>query len=242
MTKALVQFIQDRSGSMGDVWKETLNGYRQFVKELKEKGAKDGIEYRFTLTTFDTIIDTPVRAQPIAEVSEESLMPHPPRGATALYDAVGATIQATDESRDGAEKVVVVIVTDGHENSSREWTKERLHAAVDTKLAGGNWTFTYLGTQPETWDDALAIGIGVGSSASYVGTRATVAYAATASAVHSLCKSDERGTRSLMTSHGDRTAMRNAGMTVRDRAVPSTKTPFPTNRPRRPESGSNRWR
>ena len=57
-TKVLVNFIQDRSGSMTPVWEETLNGFKCFLNDLREKGAADGIDYLFSLTTFDALIDT----------------------------------------------------------------------------------------------------------------------------------------------------------------------------------------
>ena len=138
MQKVLVNFIQDRSGSMGTVWAETLSGFAAFVENLKAKGVKDGVEYLFSLTTFDTLIETPYVAKPIAEVSKDELSQYGPRGATALYDAVGKTIEATAADAKGADKIICVIVTDGQENSSREWSKDALNAVIAAKLALGN--------------------------------------------------------------------------------------------------------
>jgi len=198
MTKVLVNFIQDRSGSMQSVWQETLSGFRVFVNNLRQKGPQEGVEYLFSLTTFDTLVETPVIAQPIASVDPDILAKHGPRGSTALYDAVGITIQNTDEHRHDAEKIIVVVVTDGHENSSREWTKDRLHSAVDAKLNAGNWTFTYLGTQPETWDDAQAFGVSRGSTGSYRPGMSVPAYAAVAGSVHRLSSSRLSSSRDLI--------------------------------------------
>ena len=198
MTRVLVNFIQDRSGSMQSVWQETLSGFRAFINELRDKGEKESVEYLFSLTTFDTLVETPVIAEPIKNVDIDILIKHGPRGSTALYDAVGVTIQNTDQNRHGAEKIIVVVVTDGHENSSREWTKDRLHSAVDAKLNAGDWTFTYLGTQPETWDDAEAFGMNRAAARSYQPVMAAAAYATVATSVSRLAASPHLSSRDLL--------------------------------------------
>lgn len=234
--KVLVNFIQDRSGSMQDVWAETLSGFKHFVKDLRDNAAKDGVEYVFSLTTFDTQVETPIVGLPIADVDVDALEKHGPRGSTALYDAVGATIKNIEDNRYGAEKIIVVIVTDGHENSSRDWTKTKLQTAIEAKLNAGDWTFTYLGTQPETWDDAGAIGISMGATSSYTGNMASAAYAVTSDAVRTFSRSASMGTRSLMADHVSPRAAARAGMKVK---------PVPKKAPALPELSAKapaRWR
>src|SRR5260370_16134090 len=185
MSKVLVNFVQDRSGSITSCWDETLSGFKKLVEDLREKGPKDGVEYLLSLTTFDTLVESPIMAKPIAEVDTGELAKHGPRGCTALYDAVGATIENASANDRGAEKIICVVVTDGYENSSREWTKDRLHKTVDAKLNLGNWTFVYLGTQPETWAEAGAIGVGAGSISTYPTQIAPAAFAFTSAALPS---------------------------------------------------------
>lgn len=231
MKKVLVNFIQDRSGSMSSVWQETLSGFKKFVEDLRDNGEKDGVEYLFSLTTFDTLVETPLIAKPIAEVDVDELKKHGPRGSTALYDAVGMTIKNTEDDRHGAEKIICVIVTDGQENSSREWDKDKLHTAIEAKLNAGDWTLTYLGTQPETWADAGAIGIGAAATASYTPHMAAQAYAATSSAVRSLSASSHRASRSLMADYVPDNVALNAGMRKK-----------PTSEPKKQAAKSQRWR
>jgi uncharacterized protein YegL len=248
-TKVLVNFIQDRSGSMQDAWKETLNGFKVFVEGLQVNGAKDNIDYLFSLTTFDTQVETPVIASEIGTVSPDELKKHAPRGGTALYDAVGATIEQTDKDRHGAAKIICVIVTDGQENSSREWTKERLNQAIDEKLKAGDWTFTYMGTQPETWDDAGAIGMAAGASVTFNTQNAKASYMTTMDAVHSLSRSASMSSHSLYSSaHADPVAMASAGMKTQQSTVgmgvpPITKArrPVPPPAPRKTKA-TGRWR
>lgn len=163
--KVLVQFINDRSGSMQDTWNECLSGFKTYVEDLRIAGSKDSIDYFLSLTTFDTLIDQPLHQKALNKVIGNELVPYGPRGATALYDAVGQTIEKTDAT--GFDKIIVIIVTDGHENSSQEWKKDTLQKAIEAKINLGIWTFTYLGTQPETWDDASSLGIGVGAGATF---------------------------------------------------------------------------
>lgn len=171
----------------------------------------------FSLTTFDTLVETPLVAVPIMNVDEAEIAKHGPRGMTALYDGVGKTIEATDKLQQcAAQKMIVVIVTDGQENSSREWDKDGLQKAIEAKLQLGNWTFQYLGTQPETWDDAAKLGVSVGSVATYAPAMASVAYAAVGSSVRNLVRSDLCGTRTLMTVFMPVEASLAAGMSRKD--------------------------
>jgi hypothetical protein len=182
MQKVLISFIQDRSGSMSTVWAETLNGFKTYIRDMQADQQKDDeVEYLFSLTTFDTQVETPYIGKPIAEVDGDELKNHGPRGTTALYDAVGKTLQKHDDDKNLVfDKAIVVIVTDGEENSSREYSKEAVHAAIDDRIKRGNWSFTYLGTQPETWNEAQSIGVGVGASAVYDAHNAHATYGAMA--------------------------------------------------------------
>lgn len=227
MKKVSVLFIQDRSGSMGErpgQWLEYLNGFKEFVNDLKSKAAED-VEYTFSLTVFDTVVDHPVKAIKLSDVDVSVLEKYPPRGGTALYDAVGTTI--VDVKTD-ADKIICIIVTDGEENSSKEWSKDALNQLISEKLDSGIWTFTYLGTQPETWDEAQKIGISAGATVNYQASNAGATYTVAASAVNSLSASDETQSRALFASHHvSASAMRAAGMTTkRDSTTAKQRQPL----------------
>lgn len=183
----LIAFIQDRSGSMQTVWDETLNGFDVFLSELRDKNVEN-INYLVSLTTFDTQIETPVVAKSIHQVSKADLIPHGPRGGTALLDAVGATIRNIEANLHGAGKVIVVITTDGEENSSREWKKTALSKLIEAKTEEG-WVFTYLGTQANTWDEAKSIGISSGNTMSYTAGMSSHRNVVAAQAVKSFSES-----------------------------------------------------
>ena len=226
MSKVLVNFIQDRSGSMQSVWQETLSGFNKFVEDLRASARKDGVEYLFSLTTFDTLVEIPVASQSIETVDVDILAKHGPRGSTALYDAVGITLQNIAANQHDADKIIVVIVTDGHENSSREWDKDKLHSAIDSRLKEGNWSFTYLGTQPETWDDASAFGVAFAGAARYTPRRAGAAYSALASSISRLAADESRrGTPALMADYLSEKEAVEAG--IQKRAEPKSEKGSP---------------
>ena len=119
MKKILISFIQDRSGSMSSVWEETLSGFKKYVEDMQADQKKDDeVEYILSLTTFDTQIDKPYIGVPIASVDGGKLKDFGPRGMTALYDAVGKTLQAIDDDKSITfDKAIVIIFTDGQDNS-----------------------------------------------------------------------------------------------------------------------------
>lgn len=221
MKKILVSFIQDRSGSMSSVWDETLSGFKAYVEGLQQDEKKDDeVEYLFSLTTFDTVIDVPLIGVKIADVQPEILKGYGPRGMTALYDGVGKTLQALDENNNlSFDKAIVVIVTDGQENSSREWSKTALHAAIDERIKRGNWSFTYLGTQPETWDDAQSLGVGAGASATYNAQNAAQTYGTVAAASVNMARSAFASSSSFLADNLTKSVRASVGMrTVLDDA------------------------
>jgi uncharacterized protein YegL len=222
MTKTLLAFIQDRSGSMSNVWDETLSGFKKYVEDMQADQAKDNeVEYILSLTTFDTQIDNPYLGVPIASVDGGKLKEFGPRGGTALYDAVGKTLAALDDDKSITfDKAIVIICTDGEENQSREWSKESVHAAIDERIKRGNWTFTYLGTQPETWSAASSLGMGVGASATYTASNATATYATMASASMNMARSAERSSRSFLKEHTTPAMRSFVGMSIEDDAIP----------------------
>ena len=265
MKKVLISFIQDRSGSMASVWEETLSGFKTYVEGLQADEKKDDeIEYLFSLTTFDTQIETPYLGVAVANVDGHELKKHGPRGGTALYDAIGKTLQGHDDDKSLAfDKAIVVIVTDGQENSSREWSKEALHAAIDERIKRGNWTFTYLGTQPETWNDASSLGVGVGASATYNAKNADATYATVMTASANMARSAHGQSESFLHDNttptmrcfvGMRTEtdddpadLAGAGVTATPGTVTKTYTPAPAPpamaKPRSTHTASNRrWK
>lgn len=150
---------------MGIVTDATIAGYNEYIQELQKDTTN---ELEFTLTKFNTAAHTVFIKQPLKEVPELNHTRYCPSGGTALYDAISYAIRNVENGVRTTDKALVVILTDGHENSSRETTKEQISNLISAKEELGNWTFAYLGANQDAWDSAQAIGITTrGSTRSY---------------------------------------------------------------------------
>jgi len=149
-----VAFVLDQSGSMAHLAEAVVAGFDEFVQELR---ADDG-ETLFSLTTFDTRFEHVHVAVPLRDIPSLADTGYRPGGMTALFDAVAHTVLATDrrlaESGRADEKVMVVVMTDGLENSSTDYTTRTLADLIETYDARPNWTFVYLGAAHGSLEDA----------------------------------------------------------------------------------------
>jgi hypothetical protein len=158
--RTLIAVLLDRSGSMEAVKSDTEGGFNAFIDGQR---AEPG-EARVTLAQFDTDYEVVYADRPIADVPRLVLQP---RGGTALYDALGRLITdvgaelaaAPEDDRPGT--VIVVVLTDGHENSSREWTHAAVTAAIKRQETDYAWDFVFLGANM----DAVAVGTALGFAA-----------------------------------------------------------------------------
>ena len=153
MNNLTISFVLDKSGSMEPIGNDAIGGFNAF----KRAQAAEPGRTTLALTLFDSIVSAAYHPIPIDEVADLSASSYVPCGSTALYDAVGAAIEAAQNApADGA--TLVAILTDGHENASTKYTRASLAALVAAKKQAG-WDFGYLGTTLENWDDAEALGM-----------------------------------------------------------------------------------
>ncbi|GAA2107939.1 vWA domain-containing protein [Streptomyces synnematoformans] len=169
-----IAVVLDRSGSMHSVRSDTEGGLKAFLDAQREAPGQTTV----SLYTFDDRYEVVYENKPLAEVPAFTLEP---RGMTALLDAVGRTVTAVGEQLDAKPaderpgEVVVVILTDGHENKSREWTREQVKALTRRKEKEHGWTFVFLGADQDAFAAAGGIGIGESTTLSYSGTRTKAA-------------------------------------------------------------------
>jgi len=162
--ETLVNFILDKSGSMESVRAATISGFNEYIKTLK----KDGNKYSFSLTLFDTLITTPYLNQDLGDVKELNNESYSPDGMTALYDAVCQTIKGITEKKD--QKVINIIMTDGEENSSKEYTQVQMKSLIEERTKKGNWTFVYLGANQDSYVNAQKFGISQMNASNFTAT------------------------------------------------------------------------
>lgn len=165
MKKGLCEIIVvlDRSGSMESIKHDMEGGFDNFIAEQKKF---DG-ECKVSLYQFDTEYEAVYEGRDLASVPKCKLVP---RGGTALLDALGRTINAvgarfgSEVEWDRPEKVVVLVITDGHENSSREFSYRKIKEMVNTQETNYNWKFVYLGADPSTFDEAEKMGVAMAAA------------------------------------------------------------------------------
>jgi hypothetical protein len=165
--RTLVTFLLDRSGSMGAIVNETITAFNEYLEGLSKGEGSDLVD--FTLVTFDTQgLDKVCVAAPVAQAPKLSRENYVPRAGTPLIDAAVITLKAIESSlpkRDNP-KVVMVIQTDGQENSSVKHTWEELKRLVDEKTAAG-WQFVFLGAGIDAYDQAAKMGIAAANTLSH---------------------------------------------------------------------------
>lgn len=162
--------VLDRSGSMYSILDDAVGGINSFISE--QRGLPG--EAHVTITLFNTWYEIVHEATPVSEVPEFTRETYRCGGATALYDAVGGTIDQVgrrlaatpEEKRPG--KVLFVILTDGHENSSRKYTFEQVRDMIDRQQNEWNWQFIYLSADVRAFEHAASFGIG--TQVAYQGT------------------------------------------------------------------------
>ena len=167
--KTLIGTIIDKSGSMQSCVNDTIGGYNRFLAE--QKALPDSAEVILVRTLFDTVVKTesPVALSAVTELSIEN---YKPDGSTALLDAIHRTVRELEKMATPGARMLVVILTDGEENSSREITLAAVKALIDEKTATGNWTFVYMGANVDAWAQAGKIGIAFSNTAQYAATPA----------------------------------------------------------------------
>jgi hypothetical protein len=141
--KTLISVVVDRSGSMESMGGETAAALSTFIKDQS-----NGNTF-ITAVKFDNYCERFIELERSEEVIISSADVEP-RGMTALYEAIGKSIEHTNTISEGFDKVIFVILTDGHENSSQgnfrgESGRKLVKEIISDKEKNGSWSFFFLG-------------------------------------------------------------------------------------------------
>lgn len=179
MKKGLTEvvFILDRSGSMGGLETDTIGGFNSMLKKQKKvKG--DAV---ITTILFDTSINVLHDREDIKTVNKMTARDYTVGGCTALLDAIGSTIRRINEAQkqmpeeERPEKTMFVITTDGYENSSKDYTYEKIRKMINKKQENKDWEFLFLGANIDAIQTAGNLGIRADRATNYhsdhVGTK-----------------------------------------------------------------------
>jgi uncharacterized protein YegL len=158
-------FLLDRSGSMGGLEHETIEGYNSFIENQSQLPGRTLV----TTVLFDDTVEqlwSGIEANKVRLTQEEYYV----RGSTALLDAIGKTIHKVGHRLSGIEKVerpkkvIFVITTDGMENSSVDYSASLVKDLISHQQERYNWDFIFLGANINAAEEAMNIGIDIGNS------------------------------------------------------------------------------
>jgi Mg-chelatase subunit ChlD len=152
---ARIFFILDRSGSMDSIKDETIGGFNSFLESQKAVPGKATL----SLVQFDHEYLVVHNNVPLNEVSALDSKTFVPRGMTALYDAVGMTISRFKNDNPKNTKTIVAILTDGQENSSKEYNYTNLQKMIKDVEREHGWEVLFIGANMNAQAVATQMGI-----------------------------------------------------------------------------------
>lgn len=162
--------IIDRSGSMASIRNDAIGGFNTFLKE-QQKIKTD--QCLFTYAQFDDEYELVHDCKPIEDIPPLDENTFVPRASTALLDAMGKTIASVGErlAKTDEDKrpsiIIVMILTDGQENCSREYTKQRINEMVKTQREQFKWEFIFLAANQDAIAEAHSYGIQAKNAANF---------------------------------------------------------------------------
>lgn len=171
-----ISIVLDRSGSMSSIADDTRGGFNKFILDQRTTPGEAVV----TLVQFDHEYQCVHNGVNIADVPELTSATYVPRGNTALLDAIGRTINDTGAriaaltEEDRPEFVVFVIITDGHENASREFARDKVMEMITHQREVYSWSFIFLGADADAIDVARSYGISRDTAMQYSNTSAGV--------------------------------------------------------------------
>jgi hypothetical protein len=169
-----ITFVLDRSGSMQSIKSATIESFNRFVHSQR---TGDGTA-QMSLVQFDDHYEQNYQAISIETTPDLNEVTYVPRASTALLDAIGRTIQLTGErlkempENERPGTVVFVILTDGYENASREYTLPRVNDMIREQRDKYSWQFIFLGANQDAIATAARMGMGAGQSMTFAASPA----------------------------------------------------------------------
>jgi len=162
-----ILYLLDRSGSMASIWDDAFSGLNHFIREQqKEKG-----DCNFQLVAFDNEYEVIREAQDLQYVRPVCPQELFPRGSTAYLDALGRLIDDAGaryaRQIRKPEKVIVVVMTDGMENASRNFTKRDIRARIEHQEGKYGWEFIFAGADMDVVGEANLLGVKVANTMSW---------------------------------------------------------------------------
>jgi uncharacterized protein YegL len=150
-----IRIVLDRSGSMQGSQEITIDALNTYLNELKQENSNNT---SLTLSTFDSMsIDIPISRVLVSKLKSFPADILQPRGGTPLFDAIGLAIHDLENIKESTDdNKVLVIVTDGLENASKEYTFENISSKIKEKEEAG-WLIIYLGAEHDAFKQSNSL-------------------------------------------------------------------------------------
>jgi hypothetical protein len=164
-----IEILLDKSGSMQSVAVDTIGGMNSFLSKQKEvPGEVELSLVQFNNTYLTTLVDLPLN-----EFTPLNNSSYRPSGFTALLDALGRSIDELGRrlnkrpESERPEKVLFVVLTDGYENASKEYSRQAIKEKITHQREKYSWEFIFLGANQDAILTGAELGIGAGNSLTY---------------------------------------------------------------------------
>ena len=158
-TRIFNLIIIDESGSMQSIKKAAIDSVNETIQSIRAAAEKySDQEHMVSLVTFHDAVKTICDCVPVIEVEELTAETYKPKCSTALYDAMGMSLNSLRPKVAETDKVLVTVVTDGYENASKEYSGKAIKALVDELKVDG-WVFAYIGANQDVEAVAATISI-----------------------------------------------------------------------------------
>ena len=158
-TRIFNLIIIDESGSMQSIKKAAIDSVNETIQTIRSAQKKhEEQDHYVSLVTFNDDVKTIYECVPVDEIKELTAETYRPDCCTALYDAMGISLNALRKKVAEDDKVLVTVVTDGYENASKEYSGKAIKALVD-ELKTKGWVFAYIGANQDVEAVASTISI-----------------------------------------------------------------------------------
>lgn len=153
-----VAIALDKSGSMEPMKAEAISGFNEYIQTLKSADYKN-TDVFVTLVTFNDKVNVVFTNKHIDLVEEITEAHYRPGGTTAMFDAIGHTIEVVQSNMDEKESALAIIISDGCENSSQDYKAEDIATKVKELTEVNKWKFVYIGANQDLSQVAKDTGI-----------------------------------------------------------------------------------
>jgi hypothetical protein len=165
-----INLIVDRSGSMRDIADDTIGGINMFLQGQKDQSLGEAFISFYQFDNVYECVYKGVNARQVPLLTKETYVP---RGNTALLDAIGKTVVEVGiqmsrlQESERPAKIIIVIVTDGFENASTQYSRDKIFEMITHQKEKYNWDFVFLGANQDAIAVGQSYGVPISSSMSY---------------------------------------------------------------------------